>query len=266
MNETQGPNIDRFYETKGTSIDRSPAKRYFKGAGIWPWLLIIIGVPLISVAIGIVMIIVGIIWIVAVRLSAAAYERQVDEIIAAEQEYLLQRGTKKLSLVEEQTQLIEPIKTVGMSYQPMLVSEGKTGLFAALKKRSQGNAPILVSRIGKDDKWRFSLIQINIFIFGENQLYIYFAHVDITTGLIFHEVTHEYFYKDVCGVTYEQKLESKFNIKKKKFQNVVLEFINVYTPGCHHSAGFDTSQSGTTIVDKQFAAMRSLIRDKKEET
>jgi hypothetical protein len=248
----------------GVNIDRSPAKKYFRGAGFWPWLLIAIGLATVGIIIGIILIIAGIIWLLSVRFAASAYERQVDEIIAAEKENLLRRGTAKMNLVDEQLQLIPPIKTVGMSYQPLLESEGKVGgLLGAFRNRFKGNAPILVSRVGSDDRWRFSLIQVNIFMFSEEQLFVYFAHIDVTTGLIFHEGTHEYFYKDICGITSEQKLESKFNVKKKKYQNVTLEFINLYTAGCSHHAGFDTSMTGS-VLDEQFSAMRNLIRDKKE--
>lgn len=108
------------------------------------------------------------------------------------------------------------------------------------------------------------MIQANVIIFGENQLYIYFANIDIRTGLIFHEGTHEYFYKDVCGITSEQILKKKFNSKKKQFQDFVHEQIIIYTAGCQHLANFNTAVNKGAL-DKQFLAMRNLIRDKKEE-
>jgi len=257
-------------ENTERNIDRSAAKKYFKGAGWGPWIVIIIGfllITIINVVIGLIAIAVGVAWKIAGIMAAGAYERQVDEIIASEQEYLLKRGIGKLNLVEQQTNLIQPIRTIGMSYQPVLESEGNKGFLSMIKAIfiKSTKAPTLVARVDKDGRWRFSLIQANIFMFGETQLYIYYAHIDITTGLIFHEGTHEYFYKDVCGITTEQKLESKFNMKKRKWQNVIFEFIKIYTPGCSHSAIFDTSIRGYSVLDKQLAAMRNLIREKRDE-
>lgn len=250
-------------EQERERMNRLAAKKYFKGAGIWPWLLIGFGFPLCFIVIGFFMIIVGIVWILVVSFSSAEFEQEVDQIVASEQKYLLHRGTEKLNIVEEQMQLIDPINTVGMSYQPILESEGKASSWSKLKRSTQANAPKLVSRIGKDDRWRFSLIQVNIFLFGESQLFIYFAHLDVTTGMIYHEGTVELFYKDISGITSEQKLESKYNINKKRYQNITLESINIYSAGCEHKAGFDTSMTGA-VLDKHFAAMRNLIREKKE--
>ena len=246
-------------------INRSAAKKYFKGAGIWPWLLIIAGIPLAFVVVGIFMIIGGIVWILVVYFSAGAYERQIDEIIAAEQEFLLKRGASKLNLIDEQTGLIKPIKTVGVGKESALLAEGG-GLFATLKSLSSGTSqlPTLRIRFNSKGEWRFSLIQVNIFLFDEKQLFIYFANVDITTGLIYSEGTHEYFYKDICGLSTEQELVSKLNPKTRKFVNVSYEYIKVNTPGHQLSATIDTSMSESAL-DEQFTAMRNLVREKKEE-
>jgi len=260
------------------NVDRSAAKKYFKGAGLIPLILIgtglffgLGGIAVIAMAIiGLILIAAGAVWIFAGKMAAEAYERQVDEIIAGEQEFLIQRGANKLGLVEQHTGLIEPIKTIGMGTQPSLILEAKgggKGLFAGFKSlmKAAAQSPILVTRVDKNGKWRYSLIQANIFMFGETQLYIYCANVDITTGLIFQEETHEYFYRDVCGITTEQRLESKLNAKTRKVQNVVIEFIKIYTPGCSHSAIIDTSIGSASVLDQQFAAMRNLVREKREE-
>jgi hypothetical protein len=198
-------------------------------------------------------------------MSADAFEREVDEIIAKEQEYLLERGSEKLNLVQQQTQLISPISVIGPSYQPTLVSEGKGGISNFFRNlgNTASRAPIFVQKFARDGRLRFSLIEVNTFIFGETELYIYFAHLDITTGLIFHEGTHEYFYKDICGVTTDQVLQSVFNPKKRKFEYRLYEFLDIYTYGCHHKSSLDASITGTAL-DKQFTAMRNLIRDKKD--
>ena len=248
-----------------SSIDRSAARKYFKGAGIWPWLLIIVGIPLAFVVVGIFLIIGGVIWILVVYFSAGAYERQIDEIIAAEQEHLLKRGADKLNLVDEQTGLIQPIRTVGVGKESKLEGEGG-GFWATLKSILSGSsqAPTLRIRFNSKGEWRFSLIQVNIFMFDEKQLYVYFANIDITTGLIYSEGTHEYFYKDICGIITEQELVSKLNPKTRKFVNVPYEYIKVNTPGHYLSAAIDTSISGFAL-DEQFTAMRNLVREKKEE-
>lgn len=246
------------------NIDRSAAKKYFKGAGIWPWLLIIVGIPLAFIVVGLFMIVGGIVWLLVVYFSAGAYERQIDQIIAAEQEHLLKRGAEKLGLIDEQIGLIEPIRTVGMGRESALLNDAASGGFFSFFKKSSSQAPVLKIRFNSEGEWRFSLIQVNIFMFDDKQLYVYFANVDITTGLIYSEGTHECFYKDICGLSTEQELTSKFNPKSRKFVTVPYEYIKVLTSGHQLSATIDTAMSNSAL-DEQFSAMRNLVREKKEE-
>ena len=257
-------------------IERKAAKKYFHGIGLTPLLLIIVGIVLLvlgaifievaALVFGLIAVFSGIILIVMAVFAAPAYEKEVDEIVIQEQQYLLSRGKNKLSVVEEEVSLIEPIIVIGASYQPDTVSSNNSNndnFWQKIKKTATGG-PIFVQKIGSDGEMRYSLIEFSIFFFGETELYIYFAHLDLTTGSIFHEGTHEYFYKDICGVTTEQVLNKAYNSKNRKYEDRLLEFINVYTYGCNHKSAFDSSKSNA-LLDEQFTAMRHLIRDKKEE-
>lgn len=255
------------------SFDRGPAKRYFRGApvlsSVLVWgglLLIILGFIVQGWAplwIGVIAFFGGVAWKLAIFFSADAYIRQIDELIIAEQEAMLQRGMNKLNLVGEQTGLIPPLKLVGVGFVPTdILNEG--GWWARLKSWFTGNTnrPKLVERFDRVGKWRYSLIQVNIFMFDDKQVYVYTSNMDLTTGLIYNEGTRECFYTDICGVATLQNLESKINPKTRKFVDVIYEYICLTTAGHELKASIDTSASGSA-VETQFAAMRNLIREKK---
>jgi len=279
------------------SIDRSAARRYFIGAGrgliivgcIILFLAVVAGFNTPLLIIGVLSILAGIVWGLVVFLSAPIYENQVDEIINIEKEYLLQRGAEKLSLVEEQTNIVAPLQTVGVGHTPTpqtqeleryamrsggffrLIGNVFVAMFSSIViaiLRLLGRAvrpPMLRLRFGRGNRVRASLIQVNIFMFGESQVYVYFANLDIVTGYIYHEGTHEFFYSDVNSITTDQKIEARLNLREFAMQDIVFEFVKVYTPGWHIEASFDPSITGVAaVLDEQFTAMRNLIREKKD--
>jgi hypothetical protein len=119
-------------------------------------------------------------------------------------------------------------------------------------------------RIGDDERVRSMLLEVDTYYFTETQVLLYSADVDISTGLIYHEQTSEVFYEDIEGIEFEQKLFKVYNPKKKKYINKKRENMVLYLGGCSLSSSVNMDV-GETYMDsqKQFAAMRNLIREKK---
>ena len=105
------------------------------------------------------------------------------------------------------------------------------------------------------------MVKTNIFVFSENQIYVYTCAYDICSGEIFEEKTAEYFYQDVDCVITGSKVEKV--ISKKKVVNKYFEYFEVIvTSGTSTNAYADAKVS---ILNTQVKGMRELIRSKKEE-
>lgn len=130
-------------------------------------------------------------------------------------------------------------------------------------------APNYIERVGSDDRLRVSLPAITVYMFGDDQLYMYYQYLDIVTGKIFCEGVHEYFYEDIVGITSAQ--ETKKTYKRYGFMNLFLrsidylkEHITVVSSGCMHKESY-VVDIGHSLLDTQFVGMRNLIRQKKME-
>ncbi|MDR2749905.1 MAG: hypothetical protein LBC41_04520 [Clostridiales bacterium] len=207
----------------------------------------------------------------------AATERMIDNFIEREIQLLTRRGRNKLNLVPEQLVIAEPIFLHGPSYNPKDEEPKKLSAFAALGWIF-GFYPIYLaiksvlgswgrglwrSKVGTDGVWRYSLMEFTIMMFDEKQVFIYFAYVDLTTGGIFHEGTHEYFYTDLCGLRTDQIFIDVKNKGKKEKR--LFEKVAIFASGCNHTSSYVT-EVGDSTIDAQFAAMRNLIREKKHES
>ncbi len=129
--------------------------------------------------------------------------------------------------------------------------------------------PNLVVKLGSDDVVRVSLPAITVYMFGYDQLYMYYQYYDIVTGEIFCEGIKEYFYEDIVGVTSKQ--ETKKIYKRYGFLNLFMRSINylresidVVSSGCTCSETYIVDV-GNSLLDTQFTGMRNLIRQKKSE-
>ena len=129
--------------------------------------------------------------------------------------------------------------------------------------------PKFIEVLGSDDKVRVSLPSIIVYMFSDEQLYVYHQYFDIVTGHIFYEGTTEYFYEDIVGVTSNQKTKKLFkrygflNLRRRRI-NYLNEGINVVTKGNIHTQNYIVDM-GNSLLDTQFRGMRNLIRQKKEE-
>lgn len=127
--------------------------------------------------------------------------------------------------------------------------------------------PSLIIRLGTDDNIRVSLPAITVYMFGDDQVYMYYQYLDIVTGKIFCEGIHEYFYEDIVGVVSAQ--ESKKMFRRTGFLklfvkpvNYLKESITVVSSGCQHSEAYIVPV-GSSLLDTSFVGMRNLIRQKK---
>lgn len=129
--------------------------------------------------------------------------------------------------------------------------------------------PNFISKLGSDDNVRVSLPAITVYMFGDDQLYMYYQYLDIVTGRVFCEGVHEYFYEDIVGITSSQ--ETKKIFKRYGFMKLFLksidylkESITVVSSGCTHKESYIVDM-GKSLLDTQFIGMRNLIRQKKAE-
>jgi hypothetical protein len=138
-----------------------------------------------------------------------------------------------------------------------------------LIKKLEKMQPSLFVKLGTDSNIRVSLPAITVYMFGDEQIYMYYQYLDIVTGKIFCEGIHEYFYEDIVGVVSAQ--ETKKIFKRAGFLKLFIkpvdylkESITVVSSGCQHSESYIVPV-GNSLLDTSFVGMRNLIRQKKAE-
>ena len=136
-------------------------------------------------------------------------------------------------------------------------------------ERLEKFAPNSMTKLGSDDKLRVSLPAVIVYMFGQEQLYVYTYCFDIVTGEVFAEGVEEYFYEDIVGVTSSQKVKKllvrhgflKLFLRTIRYQK---ERITIDTKGMHRSQSY-LLDMGQSLLDTKFLGMRNLIRQKKNE-
>lgn len=260
-------------------VDRKKVERYFKGRKqTWPIILMIVGVLTIAAVIGVFLFLGGLIWFLVNKFSAdLSGESEVDAAKAYEMDLARTRAKEKLNVIDEQIQNVDPVVVAGRGKQPdyvdgMIAATG--GLFKKIQKLFASKSktvktskddyvdPIYWARIGSDGVYRCSLLSTSVFMFGEKQLYIYYSNVDLTTGVVYSEGMHEYFYSDINALTFTQNKEKIYNFKKKRYEGILFESVQLFASGCSYATTLLTAMD-KSIVEKEFNGMRALIRDRK---
>ncbi len=206
----------------------------------------------------------------------------VDEVDAdwnAQKAVMSEGGMDKLNLAQEQLSLIEPLVLVGFGHSPhnsfatakegaMKLNKG-SGVFASLRnlffgKRKNGTEydPEFKLKIGSNGRIRSLLQEVSVYAFTENQVLMYTGDVDISTGLVYNEYTAECFYEDIEGVRLNENIYKVLNAKKRRYENRLTNEFVLYLGGCQFQCSVN-SEADASVSDGQFAAMRSLIREKK---
>lgn len=276
--------------------DRSSIKVYFYGsngplllATLGPVALVLLSIlfhipPLAAIIIILLALLAALIWALIERFAPnQTAERQYDHQLELDIEQLRSRALEKLGLVSEQISMIEPIRVRGPYYDFHLYSQKNKNrskilsfLFLILKiyfwyiylpfigiravVTKKRYRPRLIFRYGSDYDTRYSMVEVNIFLFSENQVYVYTCSYDMCFGEIYEEKTAEYFYQDIdCVITGArvEKILSKKEMVSKTFEYFKL----IVTSGTSTSAIAD----GASILNTQVRGMRELIRSKKEE-
>lgn len=248
-------------------LNRKKIKKYFLGKSqVGPIILIILGIITIAAVVGILFLIGGIVWYIYNKFSADhSGESEVDRAKAQVIDMAKNRALSKLNLIDDQVSNVDPVVVHGRGFEPVsptgiaIANTSKMFKKALLKKSDD---PIYMTRIGSDNNVRCSLVSVTVFMFGEKQLYIYYANVDLTTGLVYSEGTHEYFYSDINAISFLQDREKVFNFKKKKFERFLFESIKVFASGCNYTATLSTDLEHS-VIEKEFTGMRNLIRERK---
>ena len=263
---------------------RKVALSYFFG-NIAPIIMMFVGLLTCPIIIGFIIFPIGLIWFTIDKYSTnSKSESIIDELITLEMNEMKLRAYEKLNVIEEQVDIIDPICLIGPSRDLPDSEKGAVGMLNKLViafdffidlfrtviiRLSESHDVIDKAKLGADNNWRYSLVEYSVFVFDKSQLFIYYAHLDITTGMIFHEGTYEYFYRDIVGVSTKQQKVKIFlpkkimSLKKRRFTYRLYESIKISTSGCSHTASIN-SDIDRSVVDMQFLAMRNLIRDKKE--
>lgn len=251
-------------------------RKWFKGRPIWPILLTVLGLLTVMAVVGIFLLIIGVIaWIVTWMGASEGDVQEVDQAWNYCAKLLEQRGMEKLNLVKEQVGLIDPIVVTGRGSSPDVTfarakiksKSRRWGIFGWISSvvslfRKDGTEldPYEAYRIAGDNGLRSMLRQLSVYMFTDTQLLRYTGNIDISTGMIYAESTDEVFYQDIEGIHFRQEVYKV--AKKRLFVNRIAESVELYLGGCTLSSSISLD-GGNSVIDQQFTAMRSLIRDKK---
>ena len=252
------------------TVNRS-IRRYFGMSGMLLAIgFIIVGIVLILTMIGAIFGIIAIVIGVVIFFSSGyAGEKEADEAARREIERLKARGIDKLYGESEDIGLIEPVVVTGFGASPdasLSVKESdvaKRGLFGFMKKPKSSFDPEEWYRVGSDDVIRSMLIQVTVYAFSEDQLFLYIGNVDISTGAIYNEGVSEIYYRDISSINMSQELSKIYNRKKKKFRYYVREYINILGSGISYTTSV-RNMLGNSVTEQEFMGMKHLIRDKKK--
>lgn len=256
-------------------INRDVIKRYFEGKKqTLPIILMIVGLCTVAAVIGIFLLIGGLVWFLYNKFSAdLSGESEVDRAVQYEINRAKARALRKLNLLDEQVQDVPPVVVSGRGTEPESTSIRKNlSLLGKLlkvfkikvlkKKDDIEDDPVYMVRIGSDNRFRCSLLSISVFLFGESQLFIYYCDIDLCTGFVYREGSHEYFYSDINAISFIQEKEKVYNFKKKKYQRVLFESVKIFASGCHHTASLAADED-RSVIEQEFTGMRNLIRERK---
>lgn len=259
---------------KSGGFDTKAIRYYFGGPKIWP---IIVGLILFIIfrdnSVVKVLVVIAAIVAEGYFLLKNGNPAEVDRAWNHYAQVLSNRGLGKLDLLDEQTSLIEPVYIVGVGRTPdssfldaKLLDPSKKNIIRRIFRLKKLGTPDPEEkyRIGKDDILRSLLQQVTVFYFTESQVLRYEGNVDISTGVIYDETTTEVFYKDITGIVFKTELFKAFSIAKKRFVSEEREILNLSAANMD-LASYMIVHGDDSPLSTQFAAMRNLIRDKKNE-
>lgn len=272
---------------------REPLKKYFYGGMSWINIVMIIAIILAScewkipgfILVAFVCIVIKIILMVRQPVGRASDEALYDKILADDIKDLKARSTDVMGLIKEEFSIIEPL--VGVGYAPK--DSVKTGIELNAEKKNlnlelikdmfksipmyfsnlylslSGKAPIVSKSIfyeGKDKKIRGSLVRVVVVRFTEQQIVAYTCNYDIALGTILEEYVREVFYREVDSVNYGGET-IHVTTKDHRLLHLTEMWLKLaVASGNNIVASLTTTEN---ILDDQVMAVKSLVRNKKEE-
>ncbi len=191
----------------------------------------------------------------------AEQEEVIDLLMSEDMKGFTERALDKLGLVSESISQIEPIKVTGPYYKDETDNQEKSWVrdLCEWLKSVWIYFPKLIIKKGLDDKVRYSLVQVHIFMYSEEQIYVYCIRYDVCTGEIFEEQTTEYFYQNVQCIHTGQSLY-KISQNGRKVEKSYEYFKVILKSGAYNKAVVDGMDS---ILSHQIMAMKALVREKK---
>ena len=271
---------------------REPLKKYFYGGMSWINIVMIFAVIFAACVAGGPGFVLAVTACIVVKIilmvkqsSETADEVLYDKILADDVKALQVRSTDVMGLIKEEFSIIEPL--VGVGYAPKesvktgieLTAERKTLNWELIKSMFKavpiyfynlylslsGKAEIVSKPIfyeGKDKKIRGSLVKVVVVRFTEQQIVAYTCNYDIALGTILEEYVREVFYRDVDSVNYGGE-----TIHVTTKDNRILHLTEMWLQLAVASGNNIVTSLTTTenILDDQVMAVKSLVRNKKEE-
>ncbi len=134
----------------------------------------------------------------------------------------------------------------------------------------------LLSKMGMDGRWRYSVNIYTYFYPAEHQIMIFIFDINAMNWADYREATKEYFYEDVIGATTEDEQDTiyingaLFNYRDQRFS---LRLCDGYGIGAtvrsvplDNIANLPTFDMPNSGVDRTIAQLRMLLRSKKWKT
>lgn len=199
-------------------------------------------------------------------------ERDYDEMVQNDIEFLKDRAVENLGMVDEELSLVDPIIATSLSRGEVNVWTAVSGKFSIFEYISNiitsilaifgfGNkVPEALYRLGSDSKLRSSWRYFSYTGFTEEQVVTYECQYDIALGVIINEQINEVFYRDVDHVTYGDSTEYCITVNKKVEAFTMTNFGFVVPSG---KWVFSRLTGDASILENQVTAVKNLIRSKK---
>lgn len=197
--------------------------------------------------------------------SRRAFEEALDAFLQDERASFEERALSRFGLVREQVSFTKPLVLTGPYPEKKRgpvrsLSEALSRLHDCIKDQFVYR-PHQKYKQGADGKVRYSLIQVNIYHFGQRQLFVYELGYDLCTCSIFRESTAEYFYQDIDFVSAGEQLKKILGRRSRMIEKRYESFKIVAASGSYNYTVTDADEK---ILENQVMAMRNLLREQKE--
>lgn len=193
-------------------------------------------------------------------------EQKIDEMVKSSLVNLKKSAMESLGLIDEML-ILDTIAVTGPAFES---SERKMDIShlkpyqAALLKLIQGLQyhEFMKGKKGSDQSIRFNFMRYSYIFFTEEQILYYTYDQNMYTGTYVVEESCEYFFRDVVVADSGFAEVKVQNGKKFTFERI--SFLNIIGKSNYHKKL--SIEVNNDILEKQFIAMKKLIKEKKIQT